>query len=149
MDNHAPAVDVTDLQRRHLRPAAAGAVECHQHGALKGCPGGIDQPRDLFLAEYLRQVQNLLRIRRLGDAPASLQNLRIEETQSCQPLRYGIRGQLPPGEKSSLILADVLRAKLIGRTMEVSTEVFNGADVSADGGLGVVTALQFLEHDLA
>jgi hypothetical protein len=48
-----------------------------------------------------------------------------------------------------LILANLLRAKLIGPTMKVSTEVFNGVDVSVNGGLGVVAAPQFLQHDVA
>jgi len=42
MDNHAPAVDVAELECRRLRPAGSGGVERHQHGALKGCSGGID-----------------------------------------------------------------------------------------------------------
>jgi hypothetical protein len=51
-------------------------------------------------------------------------------------------------EQCGLILADMLRAKLIGTTMKISTEVFNGVEVSVDGGLGVVAAPQLLKHDL-
>jgi hypothetical protein len=39
----------------------------------------INQTRDLLLAEYLGQMQNLLRIGPLGDAPARLQHLNLKE----------------------------------------------------------------------
>ena len=42
MDDHAPAIDVTDLERGHLCAAPSGRIECHEHGALKGCPGRLD-----------------------------------------------------------------------------------------------------------
>jgi hypothetical protein len=98
-----------------------------------------------FGFSHLRQMQNLLRVRCLGNAPAPLQHLAIEETQGCQPLRYGVRGQLPPSEQRGLILANMLRAKLIGWTMEMPSEMLD----RVDGGLGVVAAPQFLKHDLA
>ena len=39
-------------------------------------------------------------------------------------------------------------AKLIGRMMEVLTEMFNRADVSVHGRLGGVAASQFFQHQL-
>jgi hypothetical protein len=33
-NNHPPAIDMSDLQRRYLTPPHAGAVEDHQDGAL-------------------------------------------------------------------------------------------------------------------
>jgi hypothetical protein len=68
-----------------------------------------------------------------GRTPASLQHLDIEEAQCRKPLRHGVRRQLPPGEHGSLILANMLQPKLVGRTMEVPREVLDGADVSAHG----------------
>jgi hypothetical protein len=47
---------------------------------------------------------------------------------------------LPAREQRGLILANLLRAKLIGRTMEVPAEMLNRVDVNLDGGLGVVAA---------
>ena len=43
----------------------------------------------------------------------------------------------------------MLRTQLIGRTLKVPGEVFDGANVTIDGGLRVVPTLEFLEHDLA
>jgi hypothetical protein len=43
-------------------------------------------------------MHNLLRMRRLGDAPTSLQYLNMEEAQGRQPLGYDVRGQLSTGE---------------------------------------------------
>ena len=37
----------------------------------------------------------------------------------------------------------------IRKVTSVSTEAFNCADVSANGGLGVVAAIQLIKHDLA
>jgi hypothetical protein len=54
-------------------------IERHQQDAVKGKLCRVNQTRNLFLAEYLRKVQNLLRIRRLGNTPASLQHLNIKE----------------------------------------------------------------------
>ncbi len=83
MDDHALAIDIADLERGHLCAAASGRLKCHEHGALKGCPGRLDQMRDFFPAEHLRQTLDLSRIRGLGRAPASLQHLDIKESQPC------------------------------------------------------------------
>jgi len=56
MDDHAPAIDIADLERGYLGAAGTGRIECHEHGALKGCPGRFDQMRDFFPAEHLRQA---------------------------------------------------------------------------------------------
>jgi hypothetical protein len=45
-------------------------------------------------------------------------------------------------------LANVFRAKLIGRTAKVPAEVGNTMKVSADGCIGAVAALQLLKHEL-
>ena len=93
-NDHPLAVDVADLQRRHLCAAAAGRVEGHQHGALKGRPGHIDQAGDFSLAEHLRQAQVWSRIRRLSCTPTSLQHLDIEEAKGREMLPYCAGRQL-------------------------------------------------------
>ena len=77
---------------------------------MKGCQRCIDKTCDFLLAEYLRQMQDLLRIGRLRYTPTPLQDLDVKETQSCQPLRNGVRRQLPLAKHERLILADVLWA---------------------------------------
>ena len=52
-------------------------------------------------------------------------------------------------EKIDLILADLLDAESLGRAVEVSGETANRADLGACGSLGVITALEFLEHPFA
>jgi hypothetical protein len=74
--------------------------------------------------------------------------LNIKEAQSRQPLRDGVRSQIQGTEHRSLILPDVFRAKTIRWTMKVPSEVLDRADVSANGGLGVVAPLQLFQHDL-
>jgi len=115
---------------------------------MKGGICGIDQPRDLLLAEYLGKVTHLLRVGRLSDAPVSLQHVNIEETQSRQPQGHGVRTVLQLGEEHRLIFTNVFRAKLIGWTAEVPAEVGHTVYVCANGCGGEVAALQLLKHEL-
>jgi tetratricopeptide (TPR) repeat protein len=85
----------------------------------------VNQTRNLLLAEHLRKVTNLLRIWRLGDAPAAPQHVNIEEAQRSQPQDHSVGAELQLGEEHRLILANVLRAKLVGWTMKISAEVLN------------------------
>jgi hypothetical protein len=52
------------------------------------------------------------------------------------------------GEQSRLILAYVLRTKLIGPAPEILAEVLNTVQVCADGGIGEVATMQLLKHEL-
>ena len=132
-NDHASAIDVADLQRRRFCPAGSGGIERHQHGALKGRSGGINETRHFIPAKNLRQVNKLPRVRRLGNAPVPLEYLDIEEPQRTQPRGYGVRTLLQLAEQHRLVLANVLRAQLIGTAMEVPAEVFDAVDVGANG----------------
>src|ERR1017187_9008603 len=114
--NHHPlAVDVTDLQVGRFCAACTGGIKRHEKDAMKGGIRGVDQARDLLLAEYLWKVTHLLRIGRLGAAPAAFQHVNVEETQRGKPQDYSVRAELQLGEEHRLILANLFRAKLIGR----------------------------------
>src|ERR1035438_10684252 len=78
MNHHPLAVDVADLEVGRFRAACAGGIKRHQKDAMKGGIRGVDQSRHLLLAEYLWKVTHLLRIGRLGDAPAALQHAKVE-----------------------------------------------------------------------
>ena len=123
MNHHPLAVDVADLQVGCFCATCAGGIHRHQQDAMKGCIRGVNQTRDFFLAEYPGKVTHLLRIGRLGDTPAALQHVDVEEAQRRQPQDDGVRAELQLGEQHRLILANVLRAKLIGRTTKVPAEV--------------------------
>ena len=49
-------------------------------------------------------------------------------------------------EKVELELANLLRAQFIRRAMEVFSKLLDGSDVGTCGSLGVIPALEFLEH---
>src|ERR1017187_5726882 len=115
MDHHPLAVDVADLQVGRFCAACAGGIKRHQKDAMKGGIRGVDQARNLLLAEYLWKVTHLLRIGRLGAAPAAFQHVNVEETQRGKPQDYSVRAELQLGEEHRLILANLFRAKLIGR----------------------------------
>ena len=74
MDHHPLAVDVTDLQVSRFCAACAGGIHRHQQDAMKRCVRAAQSACDFFLAEHRRQLTRLLRIGRLGDAPATLQH---------------------------------------------------------------------------
>ena len=93
-------------------------------------------------------MQHLLRVGRLGRAPAALEHLDVEEPQRCQTLRDRVRRQLPGAKHRRLVLADMLQAKLIGRTMEVPRVMLHRPDVGVNGGLGVVATHQLFKHNL-
>src|ERR1035438_3133618 len=91
MNHHPLAVDVADPQVGRFCAACTGGIKRHQKDAMKGGVRRVDQARDLLLTEYLRKVTHLLRIGRLGDAPAALQHVNVEETQRRQTQDYGVR----------------------------------------------------------
>ena len=44
VNEHAPAIDVGDLQMAQLRVSHAGRVQDHQHRAVRQTVGGVDHP---------------------------------------------------------------------------------------------------------
>src|SRR6202453_2398353 len=80
MDHHPLAVDVTDLQVSRFCAACAGGIHRHQQDAMKRRVRGLNQSRDFFLTENPRKMTHLLRVGCLGDAPATLQHVDVEET---------------------------------------------------------------------
>ena len=56
MNDHALAVNVSDLQATQLGPSQPGCIERHQHRAMHQVLSRINRPRDLFRTEYGRQL---------------------------------------------------------------------------------------------
>src|ERR1019366_3983175 len=148
MNHHPLAVDVADLQAGRFCAAGTGGIERHQKDAMKGAIGSVDQTCYFLLAEYRWKMTHLLRIGRLGNAPASLQHVDVEKAQRRQPQDNGVWAVLQLGEEHRLILANILRTELIGRTTKVAAEMRNAMQVAADRGIGEVAAMQLLKHEL-
>jgi len=135
LNHHPLAVDVADLEAGRFRAAGAVGIHRHQQDAMKGRVCGLNQSRDFFLTEYPWKATQLLRIGRLGNAPATLQHVNVKGAQRRQPQDDRVRAELELGEQSCLILAYVLRTKLIGAGAgKISAEVLNTVQVCADGG---------------
>jgi hypothetical protein len=115
---------------------------------MKGCVRCLNQSRNFLLTEYPGKMTQLLRIGGLRDAPVALQHVNVEEPQRRQPQDDGVRTELQLGEQHRLVLANVLRAKLIGPAAEVPAEVLHPVEVRADGCIGEVAASQLLKHEL-
>src|ERR1035438_41711 len=73
VDDHASAVDIGELQAGQLGAPYPGAIEGHQHNAMKSSLGRVDEEGNFFWAQYAGQVSRLLRIRGIGHAPWLLQ----------------------------------------------------------------------------
>ena len=123
MDDHARAVDIADLQSRHLGATRPGGVESHQQDLIEGVAGGVNQPGDFFLAEHQGQATHLFGVGRLGHAPRLPERLNEEEAQSCELLRHAARIQFPFAEQIRLVFTNVLGAQLVRRTVEVTGEI--------------------------
>src|SRR5258708_7730279 len=91
-------IRVADLQAGRFCAACTGGIKRHQQDAMKGGICRVDQACNFFLAEHLRKMPKFLRIGRLGDAPAALQHVDIEEAQNCQSQDYSVRAELELGE---------------------------------------------------
>ena len=110
VNHHALTVDVTHFQACEFGTPESGGVERHQQSAMQRRASRIDESRHFFLAEDRWQVNGLLRVGRLGDAPGLLERFGVEKSESCQVLRHCVRRELPLVEQRGLIFTDVSRA---------------------------------------
>ena len=63
-------------------------------------------------------------------------------------LDNGVGLKLSFAEQIRLVLADVIRPELVGRTVEVTRIFVDGPEISARCAGGVVSTLELLEHQL-
>ena len=78
-----------------------------------------------------------------------LERLDVEEPQRRHSLRHRLRGQLPLTKQVQLVLADMLRAKMVGTTMKVFGKLLDRKQIGFCGARGVVATLEFFEHPLS
>ena len=78
-----------------------------------------------------------------------LERLDVEEPKRSRSLRHRFRRQLPFPQQVELILTYVLRAKLVGSTMKVFSELLNRMQVAPCGARRVVATLEFFEHPVS
>src|SRR5215831_9935806 len=127
----------------------AGSVECHQQSAMERSESSINESCDFFLTEDRRQAMALFRIGSFRNAPGLLECLDVEESQSRQADRNCTRRQLPLLKQLGLVFANVLQAQAVRWTVEVSSKIFDCADVVAYGMFRKVTTLEFFQHHFA
>src|SRR5215470_4582433 len=104
---------------------------------------------DFLPAENGREMQHLLWVRCQVYVPRLLERLDVEESDSAEMLDHRVGVELSFAEQIRLILADMIRPQLVGRTVEVSRELVNGLEISARGAGCVVSTLEFFEHQLS
>ena len=149
VDHVARTVDIRNLQARQFGAPESGGVKRHQQRALEGRGGGFDETVDFLPTENGRKMNRLLRVRRQIRAPQLFQRPDVEEPDSAEMLDNRVRLELSFAEQIGLVLADVIRPELVGRTVEVARELFNGSEIRAYRAGCVVATLEFLEHQLA
>ena len=99
-DGHARRVDVAHLQMTQLRDPQPRPVGGHQHGAVLGIGGQLDQARDLFARQDLGQLLRLARARDLElrlrllerDVVAELQ--RVDRDVAAAPGKLALLDQV-------------------------------------------------------
>ena len=149
VDHHPLAVDIGDFQLGQLGAAQSGGIRRHEQHAVERSLRRADQLRHFRLAEDQGQMQRLLGVGGIGDAPGFAQCLDEEESESRQAHDDGIRCQFALGEQLGLILAHVFGTQPVGWPVEVTGEILNGADVRPRCTLREVKTLEFLEHYFA
>ena len=95
------------------------------------------------------RLEHLFRIRGKVRTPRLLQCPDVEEANSAEMLDNSIGLKLLSAEQIRLVLADVIRPELVGRTMEVARKIGNGSEIGARGAGGIISTLEFLEHQLS
>ena len=149
VDDHPLAVDVGNLQPRQLGAPHTGGVEGHEQDALERCASRVDELGDCFWAQDRGQAKRLLGVGRLGHAPRLLEGFDEPEAPSREALGDTTGSQLPLAEPRGLLLAEVLGAQLIRRSVEVAGEIRDRTEIAAGGTLSVIATLEFFEHHLA
>src|ERR1035437_8594037 len=107
------AVDVGDLQVTQLGSSQPGCIQRHQHGAMHQVPSRINQPRDLFRAEYSRQLPGALGKRNLIEQVGAPKGLDEEKPQSRTTALDSARRQLPVAKQMHLVLANMAWAEAL------------------------------------
>src|SRR5216684_6388556 len=79
VNHHALTVDVANFQTCEFGTPESGGVERHQQSAMEGRASRIDESRHFLLAEDRWQVNGLLRVGSLRDAPGLLERLDVEK----------------------------------------------------------------------
>jgi len=77
------------------------------------------------------------------------ERLHEEEAQSRHSLANAVGGKFSFSKQMDLILANVLRSQLVRSTMEVLGELLQNERVGFYGILGVISALEFLQHQFS
>ena len=91
MNDHALTADAANLEADCLRTPCARGMQRHEQDVVQATLGGIDQPRDLFLAKHLRKVECFLGVGRFRRIPWPVQSFDIKESQGGEPLIDSIR----------------------------------------------------------
>jgi hypothetical protein len=144
----AAAVYIRDLQPGEFGASEACGIEGHEQSALKRRGRGFDETVNFLSAEDGRKMNHLLRVRRQVGAPRLLQRPDVEETDPTQVLDNGVGLKLSFAEQICLVLADVIRPELVGGTIEVARILVDGPEISSRCAGGVVSTLEFFEHQL-
>ncbi len=107
-EQHALAVDVGDLQRRHLGDAQARAIGDRQRGLVLEAGGGVEQPGDLVAAEHHRQLARMRQPDQLARQIRAVERLGEEEAQRRHDAVHGRHGN------AVLLLLDLEPAQVVG-----------------------------------
>ena len=147
-DDHAGAVDVGDLQARHLGDAPSRGVGRRQRHARLKARNGFEKANDLIAAQHSRQlarragVGDPFRDRVLAERDA------VKEAQRADDLIERSPGNAR-GRQMHLKGADILQSQLIWGTSKISAELRDAMDVGSLGRRREIADRHVLDHATA
>jgi hypothetical protein len=116
--------------------------------ALQVCRS-VQKRLDFFGTQHGGQLSSHLWLGDLYFEPFQFQRSGIEEFQRCHSNLERLPGKLSLVEKVQLILAYLLRAKLVWRLVEIPSKVGNGFGVGPDRLVGIIPQPKILDHSLS
>ena len=150
VNQHAPAVDVRDLQMAQLRVPHAGRVQDHQHRAMRQAVRRVDQPRDLVArsgsgAADAGPSDRACRRGRYRRFSVFTKKKRIAQTCS-----FTVRGaSFRSRRRYAWYVRRWVGIQSVGRALEVPGELLDGVDVVRDRRRGVVATVELVQHRLS
>jgi hypothetical protein len=129
VNQHAPAVDVADLEIAELGVPHARRVQDHEHRPIGEILRPIDQTGDLLRGENHRESSRDLRKGEVLRQVGALERLDEEEPEGGDVELDRARPELPLAQQICLISAQVALIESVGWPAEILGESFDRLDV--------------------
>ena len=132
-----------------FRDTQPGAIHGGKNRAMPKVRRRFEQGLDLALAENDGELLLVPGQRKMFDIDEAMQGMAIEEAQPADGLNIGGLLYVLLIEQVQLPRADLFRAELVGRLVEVFGEFGDRADIAFHGCRRIVTDTEIFQHPLS